>query len=186
MLGTAIGVAAALSISPPPEKCPPLYRLPGTSPDQPAFVIDGELVVGPQALGDYDLHALEVTCWNPESDEIHAKEGFPFVHVVTTGRVSDALEALESFASAYHAFHAESSIRPESVEQLVPYGLTEPHRFDYSMYDSGVSVSVSDSRDVYRCTSALDRTDDAPTCAVDFTGAKRSLRAAWERAGEEG
>jgi hypothetical protein len=184
VLGAAIGVAAVLSISLVPEKCPAKYRLTGTAPGEPAVVIDGEIAPGLEAIDPQAAHSIEVTCWDPESNEIHAKEGVSFVHVVTKARVDDAVAALGSFAAAYAAFNAESSVRPETVEQLVPFGLAAPQRFDYSTGELGVSVSVSDSRHVYRCTSALDQIGGTHACYVDFTGARRSLLAAWERADE--
>lgn len=180
MPGSAIGIAAVLSIFAAPEKCSITHTLPGMSPNEVVIVIDGQLAPGPETIAQHSVYALEVRCWHPESDEIRAEKGVAFVHVVTQARVTEALASLESFATAYAGFHAKSSVRLESAEQLVPHGLAVPQRFDYSISDSGASVSVSDSRDVYRCTSALDQMDAAADCAVEFTGARRSLRAAWE------
>lgn len=185
MLVHALGIVAVLGISTPPAKCPTMFTLPDTPPGQSVVVIDGRIAPSSESIDHPSIHSLSVTCWNPESDEIHAEKGLTFVHIVTTVSATQAEDALEAFASAYAAFRAEFGVRPESAEQLVPFGISEVERYDYSADDGSAAVSVSDAHEAYRCTLDLARTD-ARSCEVDFTGARRILRAAWEAGTNEG
>ncbi len=136
MLGIPLSIAVVLSGSPETAKCPPSHTLPGATPGEPAVLVDGEIVSGLEAIDRATLHSLEITCWNPESDEVHAERGVQLVHVVTKARVLDVQQALESFRSAFAAFRAEAGVSPESLEELSPFGLTSPQRFPF---DAGSS-----------------------------------------------
>ena len=72
---------------PPPAKCSGLMNtFPGYEPGAPVVVVDDRVLSGQEGLEgirEFDVAAIEISCWNPETGEFGVPPGIPVVRVIT-------------------------------------------------------------------------------------------------------
>ena len=171
-------------------KCGGDVAFPGSEERTPVVVIEGRVIVGElddisASLTAEDIHHVNVTCWNPTTDEMPARSGVSVIAITTKQAVAEAQADLRFLQGAVRDFHAAEDRFPADVSEV---GLSEPDavRFSMTATDAGLRLATAGMRDA-QCSVAADADDAVElTCEPSVSLAKASLREAWDRAVDAG
>ena len=175
-----IGLALSMPLD-PGLKCPRTHSLPGFSEDDVAALIDGQLQKispGENVMDDIDpseVDRLEVTCWDPETDEIPARRGVPLVIVVTKQGLANAESAMLRAVKSVRSFVSERAELPSSIDVLDPSfsGYTIRGR-------DGAWTLTSTALGGHVCTATpVHIAEGRAHCEDIHSAPKRALREAW-------
>ena len=169
-------------------KCGSTVPFPGVPDLTPVVVMDGEVFAGDaetQAaqiaeIPKEDIHSINPTCWDPDTDEMPARRGVAVI-VITTDQAVDRAEAdLRFLISAVRDFEAAQSRLPQSLADLGITGFAA-ERFDFAPSDAGLRLSTSGPRD-YHCAVDGDVLAELEMRCESSVGlAKVKLREAYDR-----
>ncbi len=184
-----IEAALLLSLGPTdaPMKCPNALTLPGIDEGAYAMVVDSRIVGSDRDTDvldpDTPVEVVEVTCWDPETDRMHADSGVRLMNFVTREHAALATDAMADFVAARAAFVDVEGVEPASLDALADHGLEDRARFDFQAVEGAWTVTTREAQ-AFRCTlSSSDLGDAEPDCGVDYRATKRNLRERWERGG---
>lgn len=166
-------------------KCGSTKRFPGVADRTPVMVLDGHVITGDPdvmlaTIQPEDLDQVEVSCWNPDTDEMPARDGVPVILITTLQAVEDAQADIRFLLNSIRGFEAAESRLPASLEELGLTGFVAD-RFEYVL--SGVTAEIRTAGPrAHHCTISGDLVDDARLwCEPSLSLAKANLRAVYER-----
>jgi len=165
----------------PVLKCPRTHSLPGYSAEDVVMVLDGDIqrVSQGENVMDFiepsEVEVIEVTCWDPDADEIPARRGIPLVVVVTKSSRTDAESAMRRAVRGVRSYVASHAELPSSTEAL------DPALFGYSIETrNGAWTLLSPAHRGHACTATeLDIAQATSRCDDVFTPAARAVREVW-------
>lgn len=175
-------------MAPADVKCPRTHHLPGFPAESAVVLIDGEiqgsnLEWDPDQLDAEDVARVQITCWNPETDELPARNGVQLI-VITTKNLEQSTRAeIEDGVASVQRFSDQHDRLPDAIGDLDLTAVAAT-RLEYTRSESSWTVTTSGPR-AYLCSASGTEGTDADRvdvrCRVSHELAKRNLRDAYER-----
>lgn len=166
-------------------KCASTVAFPGVEDRTPVMVLDGRVIVGDAdvqlaTIQPEGLESVQVSCWNPATDEMPARSGVPVIVITTKEAVEDAQADLRFLLNSVRAFEAAESRLPTSLGELGLTGFVAD-RFELVVSGESSEIRTAGNR-AFHCTISGDLIDDAKMwCEASLSLAKANLREAYER-----
>lgn len=168
-------------------KCPRTHSLPGFPDDAAVVLIDGEirgnsLEMDLDELDTDDVSRLAIICWNPETDELPARNGVQLIVITTKGLVDSTRAEIREAIESLRRFSAANHRAPGSLARL-DLSSRAAARMEYTHSDSGWTVATAGPRAFVCSASGTDFDGVEVTCQVSHELAKLNLREAYAQNG---
>jgi hypothetical protein len=177
-------VVAATTLGGDELKCRRTHQLPGLSASSNVVFVDGEFYREQDELtarvsSRDDLFRIELSCWNPDTDEFNSRlGGIPLVLVVSVEAQAEAAARSQDMAQRVRAHVESTGGLPPSLRDLG----ADASRFSLSVLESGWSIApIDDSHLHCSLTQPDDGTESTVDCSVNYDRIRSELRAVYER-----